>query len=61
MLLEFHSKWTTMLGRGESQCRTGSGNVDEVRVRRDAGRWIAGRVSPVFHGDEVCIPVKDTR
>lgn len=57
-VLEFRSRWTTVLGSGSRTCRTSSGNVERVRVRRQGDAWTAEALMPVMHGDTVCEPIR---
>lgn len=58
VVLEFRSRWTTVLGSGSRRCRTSSGNVERVRVRRRGDAWTAEALMPVMHGDTVCKPIR---
>lgn len=55
--VEMRSGWTTVLGAGARRCRTGSGNVERVVIRRTPTGWGAGVRGPIIHGDRVCAPI----
>jgi hypothetical protein len=57
VILEIRSSWTTVLGTGARACRTGSGNVEQLRVSYRAGEWTSEQRGPVMHGDNVCVPL----
>jgi len=57
VILEINSSWTTVLGTGARACRTGSGNVEHLRVSYRNGEWISEQRRPVLHGDNVCVPL----
>lgn len=58
VILEIRSAWTTVLGAGARACRTGSGNVEQLRVTRRNGEWRSEQGGPVMHGDNVCVPLQ---
>ena len=58
VILEIRSAWTTVLGAGARACRTGSGNIEQLRVARRDGEWRSERRGPVMHGDKVCVPLQ---
>jgi hypothetical protein len=57
VILEIRSSWTTVLGTGARACRTGSGNVEQIRVSYRDGEWTSEQRGPVMHGDNVCVPL----
>ena len=57
VMLEIRSSWTTILGAGAQACRTGSGNVEHLRVSYRDGEWRSEQRAPVMHGDNVCVPL----
>ena len=57
VILEINSSWTTVLGTGARACRTGSGNVEHLRVSYRNGEWTSERWGPMMHGDNVCVPL----
>ena len=57
VILEIRSSWTTVLGTGARACRTGSGNVEQLRVSYRNGEWTSEQRGPVMHGDNVCVPL----
>jgi hypothetical protein len=57
VILEIRSSWTTVLGAGARACRTGSGNVEQLRVSYRDGEWTSEQWGPVMHGDNVCVPL----
>jgi hypothetical protein len=57
VVLEIRSSWTTVLGTGARACRTGSGNVEHLRVSYGDGEWRSEQRGPVMHGDNVCVPL----
>lgn len=50
------SEMTTVRGSGARRCRTRSGTVEHLLVKRNDGSWKAKRVGPVLVGDSVCVP-----
>jgi len=56
-VLEVHSSWTTILRGGGRACRTGSVNVESLRVSRTPDGWKAEQAGPVLHGDRECVRV----
>jgi hypothetical protein len=57
VILEIRSSWTTVLGTGARACRTGSSNVEHLRVSYRDGQWRSEQLGPVMHGDNVCVPL----
>ena len=57
VILEIRSSWTTVLDTGVRACRTGSGNVEQLRVSYRDGQWRSEQRGPVMHGDNVCVPL----
>ena len=57
VILEIRSSWTTVLGTGARACRTGSSNVEHLRVSYRDGEWRSEQLGPVMHGDNVCVPL----
>jgi hypothetical protein len=58
VILEIRSAWTTVLGAGARACRTGSGNIEQLRVTRRNGEWRSEPRGPVMHGDKACVPLQ---
>jgi hypothetical protein len=58
VVLEIRSAWTTVLGAGTRACRTGSGNIEQLRVTRGDRKWRSEQRGPVMHGDNVCVPLQ---
>jgi hypothetical protein len=60
VLLEIRSEWT-QVRRANPPCRTGSANVERLRLRRADGEWVTSHEGPVVHGDNACAPLDRTK
>jgi hypothetical protein len=58
VVLEIRSAWTTVLGAGARACRTGSANIEQLRVTRRDAEWRSDPRGPVMHGDNACVPLQ---